>query len=86
LCAVEKAEAAGEKKLLREIRRGVDGWQSRAWMLERRWPQRWSGRVRLTVTEHVNELTSKLKSKPELHQAVCDVLAEESSADASTAH
>jgi hypothetical protein len=73
--AVEKAEAAGEKKLLREIRSGVDNWQSRAWILERRWPGRWSGRVRVTVSDHVDALTAKLKADPELHRKVADVLA-----------
>jgi transposase len=86
LAALEKAEAAGEKKLLREIRKGVDGWQSRAWMLERRWPSRWSGRVRLTVSDHVDQLTSKLKADPELHRKVLDVLAGEEPAPGEQAH
>ena len=77
LCAVEKAEAAGERKLLREIRKGCDGWQARSWILERRWPSRWSGRVRVTVSDHVDQLTAKLKSDPELHQRVMDVIADQ---------
>ncbi len=86
LCAVEKAEAQGEKKLLREIRKGVDGWQSRSWILERRWPARWSGRVRVTVSDHVDQLTAKLKSDPELHRKVVDVLADQEPAAGGTAH
>jgi transposase len=77
LSAVEKAEAKAERLLLRAIRRGVDGWQSRAWIMERRWPARWSGRVRVTVTEHVDQLTAKLKADPELHRRVVDVLADQ---------
>lgn len=77
LCAVEKAEAYGERKLLRAIRAGCDGWQSKAWIMERRWPGRWSGRVRVTVSDHVDALTAKLKADPELHRKVVDVLARE---------
>lgn len=77
LCALEKAEACGERKLLRNIRKGVDGWQSQAWILERRWPGRWSGRVRVTVSDHVDQLTAKLKADPELHRKVVDVLADQ---------
>lgn len=87
LYAVEKAEAAGERKLLREIRKGCDGWQARSWILERRWPARWSGRVRVTVSDHVDQLTAKLKADPELHRKVVDVLADETSQPAtSSAH
>lgn len=77
LSAVTKAEAKAERLLLRSIRKGVDGWQSRAWILERRWPSRWSGRVRVTVTDHVDALTAKLKADPELHRKVVDVLADQ---------
>lgn len=84
LGAVEKAEAQGERKLLREIRKGVDNWQSRSWVLERRYPGRWSGRVRVTVADHVDALTSKLKADPELHRKVVDVLAGEEPAGAGT--
>lgn len=88
LCAVEKAEAYGERKLLRHIRAGCDGWQSKAWIMERRWPGRWSGRVRVTVSDHVDQLTAKLKADPELHRKVVDVLAAEEpgSVGASSAH
>lgn len=88
LCAVEKAEAIGERRLLRNIRKGVDGWQSQAWIMERRWPSRWSGRVRVTVSEHVDQLTAKLKADPELHRKVLDVLAsqEPPAAGAGSAH
>src|SRR5678815_1727953 len=77
LAAAEKAEAMGERRLLREIRKGVDGWQARSWSLERRWPSRWSGRVRVTVSDHVDQLTGKLRSDPGLHRKVVGVLADQ---------
>jgi len=88
LSAVQKAEAVAERRLLRSIRKGVDGWQARAWILERRWPGRWSGRVRVTVTDHVDQLTAKLKADPELHRKVLDVLADQepTASSASSAH
>jgi hypothetical protein len=87
LAEVEKAEAIGERRLLREIRKGVDGWQARSWILERRWPARWSGRVRVTVSDHVDQLTAKLKADPELHRKVLDVLADQEPAtQGSTPH
>jgi transposase len=60
LCALEKAEAIAERRLLSKIRRRADGWQALAWIMERRWPSRWSGRVRVTVSDHVDQLTAKL--------------------------
>lgn len=87
LCAVEKAEAIAERRLLKLIRKRFDGWQACAWIMERRWPSRWSGRVRVTVSDHVDALTSKLRADPELHRKVLDVLADqEPSTPATSAH
>jgi hypothetical protein len=90
-CALQKAEADAEMSLLAEIRNaqpavvqshGADVWQSRAWMLERRFASRWCARVKQQVAEHVDALTDRLKADPELHKKVLHVLADqESSAD-----
>lgn len=85
-----EAEADVENELLDTIRnaqpaipgeggRGADVWTSRAWIMERRWPKRWSGRVRVSVNEEIDAFTSKLKNKPELYTRVIDALREESS-------
>jgi len=85
-----EAEAAIEDELLTAIReaqpaipevRGADVWTSRAWIMERRWPKRWSGRVRVSVNEEIDMFTSKLKAKPELYTKVIDALREESSGE-----
>lgn len=46
---MKKAQSETERALLHEIRRGVDNWQSRAWLLERALPDRWGKRERLDV-------------------------------------
>jgi transposase len=77
LHAVEKAEAVAEGMLLDEIRTaqpathagnggggsGADLWQAKAWIMERRWPGRWSGRVRLTVDHELAALMKRLEAK-----------------------
>ena len=75
--AIKKAEAQAESDVIDGVRAGLDGWQSKAWIAERRWPSRWSGRVRVTVNDHVDALTAKLRSDPELHRKVSDVLADQ---------
>lgn len=44
--AVNEAIARSEAELLRRIRDDAS-WQSKAWILERRWPERWGRRDRL---------------------------------------
>lgn len=72
LADVERAEARAEMRLLRQIRRaqpavtgeggrGADLWTAKAWMMERRWPKRWGGRVRATVAEELGALMDKLQ-------------------------
>lgn len=85
LCVLEKAEATAERRMLKSIRKGGPNWQAKAWIMERRWPSRWSGRVRVTVTDHVDALTQKLKADPELHRKVVDVLADQEPPAAGTA-
>ena len=76
LSAVQKAEAAAERRLLRAIRKGVDNWQSKAWIMERRWPAKWGGRVRVTVSEERESLLAKVQRDPELHERLRNVLGE----------
>jgi hypothetical protein len=87
--AMQRAEAKAEMALLEAIdnaRPGVPGvsgadvWTSKAWILERRYASRWCARVKQQVQEEVGQLTAKLKSHPELHKQVVDVLDQESPA------
>jgi transposase len=83
--AIKKAEAYAEAKLLRMIRKRFEGWQACAWVLERRFPQRWSGRVRSHVNDELDALTAKLKRSldAETFAKVIDATREEApSADA----
>ncbi len=86
LTAMQMAEAKAEMALVEEIRhaepgipnvRGADLWQAKAWMLERRYGGKWSGKVKAHIAEAVDDLTQKLKAKPELHAEVVSVLAGE---------
>lgn len=94
--ALQKAEAVAESTLLNEVmraepgitgQRGADVWQSRAWVMERRWPKRWSGRVRMEVSEQLAQLIERLKTK--LDEAtlakVVDATREDAGGDAGTA-
>ena len=85
-CALRKAEADAEIELLAELRAakpgitgvtGADLWQTKAWMLERRYASRWCARVKQQVAESVDALTEKLKADPELHRRVMDVIADQ---------
>jgi hypothetical protein len=73
-CALQKAEAEAEERLLDEIRNaqpsvtgegghGPDLWQAKAWIMERRWPKRWAARVRQAVTEELDAFTDRLQRK-----------------------
>jgi transposase len=57
---VKKASAAAEILLLRGIRAGGEGWQSKAWISERRFPQRWGKRVEITVRQEAERLASEI--------------------------
>jgi len=69
---VEKAEAESEAKLVAEVRNaqaavvgvsGPDLWQARMTLLERRFPHRWSARVRTTVDEELSALMKRLEER-----------------------
>lgn len=46
--AVKKSMGQVEINTVKEVRRGVDNWQSRAWWLERRHPDKWGNRGKQT--------------------------------------
>jgi transposase len=47
--AIKKAEATAETRLVAEIQKD-DSWQSKAWMLERKHPDRWGRKERVEHT------------------------------------
>jgi len=85
--ALKKAEALAERRLLSLVRKGGEGWQSKAWIMERRWPSKWGGRVRATVSDERESLLAKVTADPELHQRLRDVIGEGAAqAPATAAH
>ncbi len=86
MTAVIEVEAAVEADMVRAIRTAEGGkdakpWQATAWLLERRFPTRWSGRVKHHVAEEIDTLMAKLKAHPKLHEEVLLVLSTPSDAD-----
>lgn len=88
--AIKKAEAEAEDTLLGEIRAaqpavsgpggaGADLWQARAWVMERRWPSRWGGRVRATVNDELAAVLKRIEAKldPETFAKVVDATRED---------
>lgn len=57
---VKKSMAVAEILLLREIRFGGEGWQSKAWISERRFPQRWGKRLDITVRREAERMAAEL--------------------------
>lgn len=56
---VKKASAAAEILLVRSIRLGFEGWQSKAWIAERRFPQHWGKRVEITLRHETERLAEE---------------------------
>lgn len=90
LAELQRAEADAETGLLEEIRTAEGGkdatpWQSRAWVMERRWPKRWAQRIRSAVSEELTALLKRIEAKldPETYAKVVDA-AREDDADAQT--
>lgn len=79
LAAVEKAEAFAERRLLKLIKVGLEGWQSKAWIMERRWPSRWGGRVRSAVNDELAAIMKRIEEKldPETFAKVVDATRED---------
>lgn len=98
LAELQSAEARFEIKIVGELRNAVKGipgessadlWQSKAWLLERRFASRWCARVKQQTAENVDALAQKLKAKPDLQAAVIAELAgddESPAAGANGAH
>lgn len=63
LQAVKKTEAEAERDIVVTVRAGGEGWQSKAWIAERRWPKRWAARVRTAVTEELDAYTDRLAKR-----------------------
>lgn len=80
---LQKAEAAAEAVLLASVKAADKGWQAQAWIMERRWPERWGGRVRLMVTEERELLLDKVKKDPELHERLREVITRDEPAQGS---
>ncbi len=65
-----KSIAAAEILTLRSIRMGLEGWQSKAWLAERRFRQRWGRHAEITLRIEAEKLAK------ELGMSVNDVLEE----------
>jgi hypothetical protein len=63
LQAVKKTEAEVERSVLVAIRTGTRGWQSKAWVAERRWPKRWGVRIRTAVAEELDAYTTRIAKR-----------------------
>lgn len=70
--ALEMAEAESESEMVAEIRAaqpavvgvsGPDLWQARMAVLERRFPHRWSAKVRTVVNEELESLMRRLEER-----------------------
>jgi transposase len=79
--AVKKAEAIAERDAIRAVKEGADGWQSKSWFAERRWPARWGGRVRATVNDELTNVLKRIEAKldPETFAKVIDATREDAS-------
>jgi transposase len=54
-----KAIAGAEIDTIRAIRNGRADWPARAWMAERRFPQRWGKRVEITLRQEAEKLAAE---------------------------
>ena len=60
-CYVTRAAIAGaEIDAIRAIRTGVKGWEARAWLAERRFPQRWGKRYEITLRQEAEKIARDL--------------------------
>lgn len=74
---IDEAEADAEVRLLAEVHRGLAREGNQTWILERRFPSRWGGRVKTAVQDNIDEILLRLKSDPELSAKVQHVLTQE---------
>ncbi len=61
---IKKSQCIAVKELLNEIKKGEKGWQSRAWILERRFPLEFSSCAQelLQMKEQIDHIEELLKS------------------------
>jgi hypothetical protein len=61
--AIKKNQCTAVKELLNEIKKGEKGWQSRAWILERRFPLEFSSCAQelLQMKEQIDHIEELLK-------------------------
>ena len=62
LALVRKALAACEYDLLKEVREGERGWQAKAWMLERRFRERWARRTLVDDEAYIKDIKRRYGS------------------------
>ena len=60
LDVTRRAIAGAEIDTIRAIRMGSKGWESRAWIAERRFPKRWGKRVELMLRSEAERLAAGL--------------------------
>lgn len=93
--ALKRAEAVAEDSLLQQIQKaqpaivgaqGADLWQAKAWIMERRWPGRWGGRVRATVQDELAAVLKRIESKldAETFAKVIDATREDAASEGAT--
>jgi hypothetical protein len=61
--AIKKSQCVAVKELLNEVKKGEKGWQSRAWILERRFPLEFSSCAQelLQMKEQIDHIETLLK-------------------------
>ena len=62
LALIRKALAACEYELLQEVRKGERGWQAKAWILERRFRERWARRTLVDDEAFVKDIKRRYGS------------------------
>ena len=73
---VEDAKVAGEGKILAEMRRHIDAkqdWKGLAWILERRWPERYSAMREIEVSTKKADGIPEVLAMLEQTQGMIDV-------------
>jgi len=63
LTAIKEAEAHAESTFLGKIYRHMDDqWTACAWMLERRWPERWAKREAPLTSNEAKDMVNRLRA------------------------
>ena len=63
LTAIKEAEAHAESTFLGKIYRHMDSqWTACAWMLERRWPERWAKREAPLTSNEAKDMVNRLRA------------------------